>query len=342
MTLEADPFIVARRQGRVGRLTINRPKSLNAIDHAMVRSLHGALNAWRGDLTIEAVVIEGAGGRSFCAGGDIRQIRALVLAGQYADTEAFFADEYALNLAIARYPKPYVALIDGVCMGGGMGLSIHGNTRVVTEAAVLAMPETRIGFFPDVGASFFLPRLPGDHGMFLALTGARVPGIDAVGLGLATYYVARDRVLILADELAERGMAALACAALPLPTGSRLENAEVIACFGAETVAGILERLAGLGSASAQDTLDTLRARSPTAVLWTFELMRLGAGRTLEQCLAVERALAGLAIRHPDFVEGVRAMVVDKDHNPRWSPARIEDIPLDEVKALFRQFSSGC
>ena len=339
--LEADPPIVARRQSRIGRLTINRPKSLNAIDHAMVQGLHGTLNAWRDDPAIEAVVIEGAGGRSFCAGGNIRQLRDLALAGRCADAEAFFADEYALNLAIARYPKPYVALIDGVCMGGGMGLSIHGSARVVTEAAVLAMPETGIGFFPDVGASFFLPRLPGDHGMFLALTGARVSGVDAVGLGLATHYVARDQLLILADELADKGVAALARAALSLPTGSKPEDAEVIACFGAETVTGILERLASLGSASAQDTLTTLRAKSPTAVLWAFELMRLGAGRTLEQCLAVERALASLAIRHPDFAEGVRAMVIDKDHNPRWSPTRIEAVPLDEVKALFRQLGSG-
>ena len=341
MTLEADPPIVARQQGRIGRLTINRPKSLNAIDHAMVRGLLGTLNAWRDDPTVEAVAIEGAGSRAFCAGGDIRQIRGLVLAGQYADAEAFFADEYALNLAIARYPKPYIALIDGVCMGGGMGLSIHGSARVVTEAAVLAMPETGIGFFPDVGASFFLPRLPGDHGMFLALTGGRVPGAGAVGLGLATHYVVRDRILTLADELAEEGMPALARAALPLPTDSKLENAEVVACFGADTVASILERLAILGSASAQDTLATLRTRSPTAVLWAFELMRFGANRTLEQCLAAERVLAGFAIRHPDFAEGVRAMVVDKDRNPHWSPARIEDVPLNQVEALFRQLGGG-
>ena len=173
--------------------------------------------------------------------------------------------------------------------------------------------------------------------MFLALTGARVHGADAVGLDLATHYVARGRIPTLADELAEEGMTALARAATPLPTGSKQGNAEVIACFGAETAAGILQRLTSLESASAQDVLDTLRARSPTAVLWTFELMRLGAGRTLEQCLAVERALAGHAIRHPDFAEGVRAMVVDKDRNPRWFPARIEDVPLDGVKALFRQ-----
>ena len=306
----------------------------------MLRKLRGALDAWRGDPAVEAVVIEGAGNRAFCAGGDIRRVRELALTGQYADVEAFFADEYALNAAIARYPKPYVALIDGVCMGGGMGLSIHGSARVVTDAAMLAMPETGIGFFPDVGASFFLPRLPGSHGMFLALTGARVQGAEAVGLGLATHYVARDRIAALADEMADDGIAALASAALPLPAGARPGQADVVACFGADTVAGILERLAGLGGAPAQEALGTLRSKSPTAVLRAFELMRLGASRTLEQCLEIELALTRHAVRHPDFAEGVRAMVIDKDRNPHWSPARIEDAPLGEVKALFQGFDT--
>ncbi len=335
--LKADPPIVVRQQGRIGRLTINRPKALNAIDHAMVRSLHDTLDTWRDDPAIEAVVIEGVGGRAFCAGGDIRWVRDMALTGRYAEVEAFFADEYALNAAIAHYPKPYVALIDGVCMGGGMGLSIHASARVVTDAAVLAMPETGIGFFPDVGASFFLPRLPGHHGMFLALTGTRVQGAEAIGLGLATHYAARDQVATLADEIAEGGMAALVHAIRPLPTDANSEHAEVIACFGADTVAGILERLANLESAPAQDTLNILRSRSPTALLRAFELMRLGAGRTLDQCLGMELVLTRHAVRHPDFAEGVRAMVIDKDRYPRWSPARIEDVPFDEVKALFRQ-----
>jgi enoyl-CoA hydratase len=341
LTPEADPPIVARQQGRIGRLTVNRPKALNAIDHAMVRSLHGALDSWRNDLAIEAVIIEGAGGRAFCAGGDIRQVRDMALAGQHAEVEAFFADEYALNSAIAGYPKPYVALIDGVCMGGGMGLSIHGSARVVTDAAALAMPETGIGFFPDVGASYFLPRLPGNHGMFLALTGARVEGADAAGLGLATHYIARDRIAVLAEEMAQDGLAALDRAALPLLANSKPGHDEVVACFGADTVAGILERLAGLEGAPAQAALRTLRLRSPTAVLWAFELLRLGAGRALDQCLRAELALTRHAVRHPDFSEGVRAMVVDKDRNPRWSPARIEDVPLDGIRVLFRQLGSS-
>ena len=342
MKPEADLPIVVRQQGQVGRLTINRPKALNAINRAMVRSLRSALDAWRDDPAIEAVVIEGAGDRAFCSGGDIRQVRDMALSGQYTEIEAFFADEYALNAAIAHYPKPYIALIDGVCMGGGMGLSIHGSARVVTEAAVLAMPETGIGFFPDVGASFFLPRLPGHHGMFLALTGARVQGADAVGSGLATHYVSRDRIAVLADEMAEGWMTTLAHHTTPsLPKSANFEHTEVVACFGADSVAGIMECLAGLESASARDALSTLRTRSPTAVLRTFELMRLGAASTLDQCLRTELALTRHAVRHPDFAEGVRAMVVDKDRNPRWSPARIEDVPLDDIKAMFREFGTG-
>ena len=217
-----------------------------------------------------------------------------------------------------------------------MGLSIHGSVRVVTDAAVLAMPETGIGFFPDVGASHFLPRLPGNHGMFLALTGTRVTGADAVKLGLATHYVARDRIATLADEMAWDGLAALDRAALSLPSASNLEHDDVIACFGADTVAGILDRLAGLKSVPAQDALSMLRSRSPASVLWTFELLQLGAGRTLDQCLETELALTRHAVRHPDFAEGVRAMVVDKDRSPRWSPARIEDVSVDGVVALFR------
>lgn len=307
----------------------------------MVRTLHAALDAWQDDPAVEAVVVEGAGGRAFCAGGDIRRVRDMVLAGHYADIEAFFADEYALNAAIARYPKPYIALIGGVCMGGGMGLSIHGSVRVVTDAAVMAMPETGIGFFPDVGASFFLPRLRAGYGMFLALTGGRVHGADAVGAGLATHHVARDEMTMLADGIARDGVAALTRVALPPPTGPKPEQEDLLACFGADSVAGIMDRLARLDTVPAREALTTLRSVSPTAVLWTFELMQLGAGRTLEQCLATELALTRHAIRHPDFAEGVRAMVVDKDRTPRWLPARIEDVALDGIKAMFRQLAGG-
>lgn len=333
MLTSPEPTVIARRQGRIGRITLNRPKALNAIDLAMVQAVQAALDDWRDDPAVHAVVIEGAGGRAFSAGGDIRWVRDRSIAGDTAAIETFFVAEYALNLAIARYPKPYVALIDGVCMGGGIGLSVHGAIRVVTDAALLAMPETGIGFFPDIGASFFLPRLRPHFGMYLALTGARVGGPDAAYLGLATHYVARDRLATLADEIAEDGVAVLAGAALTPPPGPLAELAAGMSVFGAGSLA---EVFAGLEhDDGGRRTLDVLRAVSPSALAWSFELVRRGAGRTLEQCLAAELALTRHATRHPDFLEGVRAMVVDKDRTPRWSPARIEDVDPAGLAALF-------
>jgi len=260
----------------------------------------------------------------------------MALAGRYAEIDAFFADEYALNLAIARYPKPYIALIDGVCMGGGMGLAIHGSARVVTDAATLAMPETGIGFFPDVGASFFLPRLRSAYGMFLALTGARASAGDAVFLGLATHYVSRERIRTLADEIAEDGPAVLAEAAAPSPPSAMSGLTEAILSFGAGTVAEIVRGLAEQDTPLARDALAKLRLMSPTATLWAFELVRRGAKRTLEQCLAAELMVARRATRHPDFLEGVRAMIVDKDRAPHWSPAKLEDVDTSRFATLVQ------
>lgn len=337
MSQRVEPTIIARCQGRIGRITINRPQALNAVDHGMIRAIREALDGWRDDAAVHAVVIEGAGDRAFCAGGDIQQVRDLALAGRYADIKAFFTDEYALNLAIARYPKPYISLIDGACMGGGIGLSVHGSARVVTEAAVLAMPETAIGFFPDVGASFLLPRLRPGYGMFLALTGSRVHGADAAYLGLATHYVARERIATLADEIAEAGPAALATAARPLAGHEIAAHAEILPSFRAESVAAIMQNLETLDSEPASKVLSSLHAMSPTALLRTFELIRFGKTHTLKQCLALELRLTRQAVRHPDFAEGVRAMVIDKDRKPNWSPKRLEDIDPASIAAFFKQ-----
>lgn len=336
MAPNLEPAVIARRQGRIGRLTINRPKTLNAVDHDMLRSIRDALERWREEPAIHAIVIEGAGDRAFCSGGDIRQVRNMALAGRFAEIDAFFADEYALNLAIARYPKPYIALIDGVCMGGGMGLAIHGSARVVTEAAILAMPETGIGFFPDVGASFFLPRLRSSFGMLLALTGTRASGADAVFLGLATHYVSRERIITLADEISENGPAVLAAAAVPSPPSPLSGLTDITLGFGAETAVEIVQYLARQDTQPARDTLAKLRSMSPTATLWAFELLRRGSNRTLEHCLTAELKLARHASRHPDFSEGVRAMVVDKDRTPHWSPGDLAAVDTVGFATLFQ------
>jgi enoyl-CoA hydratase len=334
--MPSEPTVLLARDGRVGRITLNRPNVLNALDLDMIRAIAGALETWGEQPEVHAVVIQGAGERAFCAGGDIRQIRELVLAGRHEAVETFFVTEYALNQAIAEYPEPYVALIDGACMGGGIGVSVHGRIRVASEAALLAMPETAIGMFPDVGASYLLPRLPGALGMFLALTGTRMRGADAVHAGLATHYVPRAALPGLSAALARDGVAVVAAHAEPLPPFSLAAEREAIdRCFGAESVPDILARLAAEDNGWAREVAATLRSMSPSSLLWSFELLRRGARSTLPQALATELALTRHVTRHHDYLEGVRAMVVDKDRRPQWRPARVEDVDPAEIAAMF-------
>ncbi|HEY2133681.1 MAG TPA: enoyl-CoA hydratase/isomerase family protein [Acetobacteraceae bacterium] len=334
MTTEAT--VVTSRDGRVGRILLNRPRALNALDLPMIRACAAILQTWRDDPHVQAVVIEGAGDRAFCAGGDIRALRDGQLSGDRASVDRFFAEEYALNLAIATYPKPYVALIDGICMGGGIGLSVHAPYRVATEFAGFAMPETAIGFFPDIGATFLLPRLPGELGMYLGLTGLRVSGADAVHAGLATHFTPRARLKDLSAALACDGVAALAGFAQTLPPFSFASHRPAIDhCFSAETVSGIVARLDADGSAWSEAALQALRQVSPSALHWTLRALRRGRDLTLQQALDAEFALTRTTMAHPDFAEGVRAMVVDKDRKPVWQPARIEDVDPEVIDALF-------
>lgn len=331
-----EPTVIAHRDGRVGRIVLNRPQALNALDLAMIRGCAAALDEWRDDPHVHGVVIEGAGDRAFCAGGDIRALRQYELDGEHHKAETFFREEYELNLAIATYPKPYVALIDGICMGGGIGVSVHAPYRVATERAAFAMPETAIGFFPDIGATFFLPRLPGQVGTFLGLTGQRVQGGDAVHAGLATHFVQREALPALSRALAEDGPGALAAHVASVPPFSlAAQRAAIDRCFGASSVADIVRRLEAMGDDWSSRTLEVLRTVSPSALCWTLEALRRGADMTLPQCQAAELALTRTTMRHPDFVEGVRAMVVDKDRQPRWSPPRIEEVNAAEIAALF-------
>jgi enoyl-CoA hydratase len=334
--MHSEDTVIARRDGRIGRILLNRPKALNAIDLPMIRACSRALEGWRDDPHVHAVVIEGAGDRAFCAGGDIRALREYELDGEHHRAEEFFREEYELNFVIATYPKPYVALIDGICMGGGIGVSVHAPYRVATEHAAFAMPETAIGFFPDIGATFFLPRLPGEIGAYLGLTGARMQGADAVHAGLATHFTPRADLPALSRALAEDGPAALGLHGAPLPPFSLAPHrAAIDHCFGADSVPGIVQRLESIGDDWAGKTLDTLRTVSPSALCWTLAALRRGADLTLPQCQAAELALTRTTMRHPDFAEGVRAMVVDKDRKPRWQPARIEDVDPAAIAAMF-------
>ncbi len=327
--------VVAAQDGRVGRIRLNRPKALNALDIGMIRAITAALKGWSENPSVHAVVIEGEGERAFCAGGDIRAIRQSQLDGRKAEVEAFFSEEYALNLLIATFPKPYVALVDGICMGGGIGVSVHGTARVASEHALFAMPETAIGFFPDIGATYVLPRLPGALGTYLALTGARVQGADAVHAGLATHFVPRAGLAALSAAAARDGVAALAVHAAALPDFSMAPHRAVIDhAFAADSVPEIIARLEANGGTFARETVKTLRTMSPSSLVWSLRLLRQGAGRTLPACLDAElRATRTVTAGH-EFIEGVRAMVVDKDRTPKWQPARVEDVDRGAAEAM--------
>lgn len=325
--------VAAQADGRIGRLRLDRPRALNALDAGMIADLDSALRRWADDPAVHAVTIEG-NERAYCAGGDIRAVRDWVLAGDHAAVAAYFRAEYALNLRIARYKKPVVALVDGLCLGGGMGIAVHGSHRVATEAASFAMPETAIGFCPDIGASYVLPRLPGGIGMAMGLTGWRLMGADAVHAGLATHFVPRDRLTDLQAALREDGVAAIAGFAAPLPARS-YDRVVIDSCFLAPDLPGILARLEQTQGVWPMERMAALRAASPAAVLWTEQLLRAGARRSLAQCLRAEWRLVRQITRLPDFAEGVRAMVVDKDRQPRWSFKRIETVDPALLRRLF-------
>ncbi|MDL5205856.1 enoyl-CoA hydratase/isomerase family protein [Streptomyces sp. ALI-76-A] len=327
MTDTAAAEVLADVHRGVGRITLNRPRALNALTTDMVAAVDRTLAEWE-HAPLSAVVLAGSTTKAFCAGGDIRAIREHSLAGDTEASERFFATEYRLNARIAEYPVPVVSLIDGLCMGGGLGLSVHGSFRVVTERAVLAMPETGIGFFPDVGASYFLPRLPGAIGMYLGLTGHRLDAADALYTGLATHFVPADGIDAVGEALAANpgdpvdvvlnGLAGRSPVA-----DSRLAEVrgDVDRAFGAPTLGEIEKRLRHLETPWAATALAALESASPQSLEITHALLARGRQRTLRECLGAELALTRTTIRTPDFLEGVRAALVDKDRTPTWQQA---------------------
>lgn len=327
--------VLAHADRGVGRLILNRPRALNAIDIGMVRLLSEALDAWEHDADVEMVLLEGAGDRGLCAGGDVRALRDQILSGGAAGATEFFRAEYALNARIAEYPKPFVVIADGITMGGGIGLAGHAAFRVVTERSALAMPETRIGFTPDVGGTWLLGRAPGRLGEYLALTGATMSGPDAVYAGFADHLVPVDRVDGFRDALETRadptGPAELVLLFDETPDVSDLERARpwIDAAFAADTVAEIIARLDARPEPDAGATADLLRTLSPVALTVTLAAVR--SARDLPDLRAVLEQEYGLvawfALTQPDLLEGIRAQVVDKDRTPRWQPADLADLP---------------
>ncbi len=332
------------REGRAGVITLNRPEALNALTHGMVRAMAAALDTWETDPGISAVIIR-AEGRAFCAGGDIQAIYRAGKAGE--PLYDFFADEYRLNARIESYPKPYVALIDGIVMGGGVGVSIHGSHRVFTENARFAMPEVTIGFFPDVGGSRFLPRLPGCLGMWLGLTGSRLGWAGAIRCGLASHAVSSARMNDLVTDLcAGQDPDAVLQRYSENPSGGLDDGTieKIGDMFSATTLTGLLEELreaSGRGDNFADETLGKMARASPTSLHVAFRQIRSGAQLTMRQCMIMEFRIVNRMLQGHDFYEGIRAAVIDKDGAPRWQPANLQEIENAAIDRYFEPLQSG-
>ncbi|MFF9032664.1 enoyl-CoA hydratase/isomerase family protein [Streptomyces iakyrus] len=334
---EPEP-VLFHTSGRAAHITLNRPRALNALTHTMVRGIDDALTQWERDTAVETVVITGAGERGLCAGGDIRAIHDDARDGDGSASAAFWRDEYRLNARIARYPKPYVAVMDGIVMGGGVGVSAHGSVRVVTERSRVAMPETGIGFVPDVGGTRLLAQAPGELGTHLALTGAQIGAADALLCGLADHYVP---AAVLPEFLG-------ALAVLPVeealdghvrtpPQGVLAARRDWIDdCYAADTVEEIVRRLLAHGDPAAKEAAETLLAKSPTALKVTLaSLRRARTLGSLESVLNQEYRVSCAALDMPDLVEGIRAQVVDKDRRPRWEPKTLDEVTESDVERFF-------
>ena len=319
-----EPQVTVERRGCAGLLILNRPQALNAINLEMVREISAALDEFERDAGVERIVVTGAGERAFSAGGDIRWLYERGRAGDYAAQSVFFREEYTLNARIKRYPKPYVSLIDGIVMGGGVGVSLHGSHRVVTEKAAFAMPEVGIGFFPDVGATYALPRVPHRFGVAMAATGLRAKGADMAALGLATAYVESRRLGALREALEKPGdtSAILGEFASPsTPSPLLAQSATVENAFAQADAASIAAALQADGSDFARSLLDMMATKSPTSIAIALRQMQIGAGLSFEAAMRVEFRIVTRICRAHDFYEGVRAAIVDKDNRPQWRPA---------------------
>jgi enoyl-CoA hydratase len=337
--------VLFERRGRAGLITLNRPKALNALTLAMVDAMHAQLAAWRNDQGINLVLVHGAGERAFCAGGDIRALHDSGKAGTPYVID-FYAREYRLNTLIKRYPKPYIALINGIVMGGGVGVSVHGYARVCGEGTMFAMPETGIGLFPDVGGTFFLPRCPGELGMYLALTGARCDVTDSKYAGVATHVVpaARHEDLIEAlcadDQPLERTLGKFAVTPENKSRLAGLQGA-IDRHFAHESVEAVVASLESDTSMFAVDTVKILKTKSPTSLKVTFAQIREGKNLGFEECMRLEFRLTNRFMRGHDFYEGVRAVIVEKDNAPKWKPPTLEAVSPSDVSAYFAPLTDG-
>lgn len=340
-TTSATEEVLVRRAGRLGHLILNRPKALNSLTHGMVKTIKATLETWKDDATVATVLISGAGEKGLCAGGDVVSLYRAAVDGRPEVGDTFFADEYAMNALIADYPKPYVAFMDGIVLGGGVGISAHGNQRIVTERTRLGMPETGIGFFPDVGGAWLLARAPSGFGHHMGLTSAHVTGADALALGFADHYVESARLPELAAALertgAEEAIAAVAATGAAVPESPLMQQRDWIeSAYAQDTAEGIVAALRSHGDPAAAEAATQILAKSPTSVKVTLELIRRAAQlSTVHEVLDQDATVAHHLLRSHDMREGIRAQLVDKDRNPQWNPPTLKDVPADTVTSAF-------
>ncbi|WP_434033649.1 enoyl-CoA hydratase/isomerase family protein [Cupriavidus sp. a3] len=341
-------FVTTEVHGGIGYLTLNRPQALNALSLDMIRAMTQALQAWASAPEVVAVVVAGAGGKAFCAGGDIRYFHKAAHEGDPL-LDQFFVEEYALNFLIHRYAKPYIALMDGVVMGGGMGISQGARLRLVTERTRVAMPETNIGLFPDVGGGWFLARTPGHIGEYLGLTGTAISAADALYAGLADAYLPGNRLAELVASLraqqfasGEAVVAHIDGFTAPhradcLPAQSTLAglSAQIDALFSGNTAQDILAAVSDAPGDWAAQTAAMLRSRSPLMLCVSLEQIRRARGMSLEDELRMELDMMYYVFRNGDGVEGIRALAIDKDHKPRWQHARLDEVGRETIQSFF-------
>jgi enoyl-CoA hydratase/carnithine racemase len=333
-------------EGALGILVLNRPQALNAFNLPMVEHCAEHLARLQDDDRIAAVAVRGTGHRAFCAGGDVRSLYEAKRHQQPDLLDKLFRTEYRLNYTIQQFTKPYIAVIEGIAMGGGIGMSIHGSHRIVCETSLLAMPETAIGFFPDIGASYFLNRCPGALGTFLGLTGYRMNAADALYAGWATHYIPCEKLKVLWHHLQTAPTAAAMEASIESlnerspPTKLPLWQEVIDACFSADSVSEIFQRLAESPAPQAREWLATLRERSPTSLVVTLALLRRNRGVSLKEALTIEFRLSQRFMQNHDFFEGVRAVLVDKDQQPCWQPESLEAVDPLKVEQYFAPFEN--
>jgi enoyl-CoA hydratase len=349
--MSVDDEIRLACRGGLMVVTLNRPRALNALSLAMCRTLAAGLSSWQADPEVRAVLVKGEGERAFCAGGDIRWLHGVLTSKGVAAAVRFYAVEYPMNARLHHFPKPYIALLDGVTMGGGVGISAQGSHRVVTERTLFAMPETGIGLFPDVGATYLLPRLPGSLGMYLGLTGARLGAADCLAAGLATHFVPAGRLAALEDALAGADLSGDAFAAVDRvlagfgadPGAGELTaaRARIDASYGRSRLEDVLETLASEPSGWGRAQLEELGRKSPTSLAVTFRQLQTGHTLDFNAAMRLEYRLVHRFMAGHDFCEGVRALIIDKDNRPRWLPVRLSEVTPEAIAAYFAPLADG-